>query len=158
MLYSLDCALMCISSVTSNQSRHGIDRLSSRWPQRKEPSGDCRRGWTWEMSQNLGQLDVNLSLFWPLASLKARLVFASFIRTEKKIPFDIVDAYNSCYVRGGIKKLFFYFRSKGEGGLGQSKKSLSENTQIFLTNFDQKLRFFLSFLTKNWVFFYHYLH
>ena len=36
----------------------------------------------------------------------------------------------------GSKKIlfFFYFRSKGgRGGLGQSKKSLSENTQIFLT-------------------------
>ncbi len=37
-------------------------------------------------------------------------------------------------VRGAIKKYcFFYFRSKGGGGLGQFKKSLSENTQIFLT-------------------------
>ena len=32
------------------------------------------------------------------------------------------------------KLVFFYFRSKGgRGGLGQSKKKLSENTQIFLT-------------------------
>ena len=40
-------------------------------------------------------------------------------------------------VRGGVKKkyCFFYFRSKGGGRLGQSKKSLSENTQIF---FDQR--------------------
>ena len=40
-------------------------------------------------------------------------------------------------IRGGVKKkilFFFYFLSKGgRGGLGQSKKSLSENTQIFLT-------------------------
>ena len=35
----------------------------------------------------------------------------------------------------GQKKIlvFFDFRSKGGGGLGQSKKSLAENTQIFLT-------------------------
>ena len=56
----------------------------------------------------------------PSASLKASLVFASFIRTEKKIPFDIVDAYNSCYVRGGIKKLFFYFWSKGSRPIQQN--------------------------------------
>ena len=40
-------------------------------------------------------------------------------------------------IRGGVKKkilVFFDFLSKGgRGGLGQSKKSLSENTQIFLT-------------------------
>ena len=39
-------------------------------------------------------------------------------------------------LRGGVKKNtgFFDFLSKGgRGGLGQSKKSLSENTQIFLT-------------------------
>ena len=42
--------------------------------------------------------------------------------------------------RGAVKKTgFFLFRSKGGGGLGQSKKSLSENTQIFLSNFDQFL-------------------
>ena len=35
-------------------------------------------------------------------------------------------------LRGGIKKLFFYFWSKGGGGLGQSKKSLSEKPQVFL--------------------------
>ena len=45
----------------------------------------------------------------------------------------------SCFfsVRGAVKKkilVFFDFLSKGgRGGLGQSKKSLSENTQIFLT-------------------------
>ena len=33
------------------------------------------------------------------------------------------------------KNCFFHFWSKGGGGLGQSKKYLSENTQIF---FDQK--------------------
>ena len=35
-------------------------------------------------------------------------------------------------LKGGVQKklFFFYFRSKG-GGLGQSKKLLSENTQIF---------------------------
>ena len=41
-------------------------------------------------------------------------------------------------LRGGVKKNtgFFDFLSKGgRGGLGQSKKSLSENTQIF---FDQR--------------------
>ena len=31
------------------------------------------------------------------------------------------------------KTVFFYYRSKGGGGPGQSKKSLSENTQIFST-------------------------
>jgi len=44
--------------------------------------------------------------------------------------------YHSFIIRGGVKKnaVFFYFLSKGgRGGLGQSKKSLSENTQIFLT-------------------------
>ena len=59
-------------------------------------------------------------------------------------------------LRGGVKKkilVFFDFRSKGGGGLGQSKKSLSENTQIFLTKgvegltqskrvLSEKLRFF----------------
>ena len=36
--------------------------------------------------------------------------------------------------RGKKNTVFFYFLSKGgRGGLGQSKKSLSENTQIFLT-------------------------
>ena len=34
-------------------------------------------------------------------------------------------------IRGGVKKLFFYFRSKRGGGLGQSKKTLSEKTQFF---------------------------
>ena len=38
-------------------------------------------------------------------------------------------------LRGGIKKtVFFYFLSnRGEGGLGEYKKSLSENTKTFLT-------------------------
>ena len=37
-------------------------------------------------------------------------------------------------VRGGIKNCFFLLSVKrGRGGLGQSKKSLSENAQIFLT-------------------------
>ena len=36
--------------------------------------------------------------------------------------------------KGRHKKLFFfYFRPKGGGVLGQYKKPLSENTQIFLT-------------------------
>ena len=34
-------------------------------------------------------------------------------------------------VRGGIKNCFFLLSVKREGGLGQSEKSLSENTQIF---------------------------
>ena len=40
-----------------------------------------------------------------------------------------------CVIKGSHKKLFFFtFGQKGGGGgLGQSKKSLSENTQIFLT-------------------------
>ena len=34
-------------------------------------------------------------------------------------------------IRGGIKTVFFYFRSKkGGGGLDQSKKSLSEKTEV----------------------------
>ena len=63
---------------------------------------------------------------------------------------------NITMIRGGVKKkfwFFFYFLSKGgRGGLGQSKKSLSENTQIFLTKgggltqskrvLSEKLRFF----------------
>ena len=40
-------------------------------------------------------------------------------------------------VREGIKKYILYFRSKGGGVLGQSKKTSSENTQTFWTNFDQ---------------------
>ena len=39
-------------------------------------------------------------------------------------------------VRGGIKKkklVFFYFLSNRGGGLGEYKKSLSENTKTFLT-------------------------
>ena len=37
-----------------------------------------------------------------------------------------------CLLRGAIKKLFFFtFGQKGEGGgLGQSKKSLSEKTEV----------------------------
>ena len=36
------------------------------------------------------------------------------------------------FVRGGIKKtVFFYFLSNRGGGLGEYKKSLSENTKIF---------------------------
>ena len=39
---------------------------------------------------------------------------------------------NSLGLRGGIKKWYFVtFRPKGGGGLGQSKKSFSENTQTF---------------------------
>ena len=51
---------------------------------------------------------------------------------------EAVKYYFADFVRKGRgqKKIlvFFDFRSKGGGGLGQSKKSLSENTQIF---FDQ---------------------
>ena len=57
------------------------------------------------------------------------------------------------FVRGGIKKtVFFYFLSNRGGGLGEYKKSLSENTKTFLTNggvlpnpkgfLSEKLRFF----------------
>ena len=47
------------------------------------------------------------------------------------IPCDEFYLYDF-QVGGGIKKLFFLLSVKrGEGGLGQSKKSLSENTQIF---------------------------
>ena len=45
----------------------------------------------------------------------------------------IHEAYVPVHKGRRRKKLFFYFRSKGGGGLGQTKKSLSENTQIFLT-------------------------
>ena len=51
-------------------------------------------------------------------------------------------------LRGGVKKqLFFLLSVKKGGGLGQCKKSLSENTQIFWP-----------FLTKNWVFFDNFIH
>ena len=40
-------------------------------------------------------------------------------------------------VRGGVKNCFFLLSVK-RGGLSQSKKSLSENTQIFLTIFTKK--------------------
>ena len=44
-----------------------------------------------------------------------------------------------CHAKGRHKKtvFFFTFSQKG-GGLGQSKKSLSENTRTFLTDFDQR--------------------
>ena len=46
---------------------------------------------------------------------------------------------------------FFYFRSKkGGGGPGQSEKSLSEDTQIFLTIFDHWRRGWQNFEEKNW--------
>ena len=53
----------------------------------------------------------------PSASLKASLVFASFIRTEKKIPINIMDAYNSCYVRSPFKETLQSHISQ-EGPLG----------------------------------------
>ena len=54
------------------------------------------------------------------------------------------------WLRGGIKKLLLYYRSKRGGGLGQSKKSLSENTQISLTISDHcwpKTEFFWPFFS-----------
>ena len=51
-------------------------------------------------------------------------------------------------LRGGIKNCFFYYRSKRGGGLGQLKKSLSENIQIFFDHFDQKLSLFTIFDQK----------
>ena len=41
------------------------------------------------------------------------------------------------FVRGGVKKILFFFTfgQKGGGGLGQSKKSLSENIQIIFGYF-----------------------
>ena len=47
-------------------------------------------------------------------------------------------------VKGGIKNCFFLLSVKG-GGLGQSKKSLSENTQIFCDHFGLKTEFFYHF-------------
>ena len=46
-----------------------------------------------------------------------------------------------CPVRGGIKKTVFFFRKTpkgGEGGLAESKISLSEKTEIFLEFFLQR--------------------
>ena len=66
----------------------------------------------------------------------------------------VVGVLNASNTKGRHKKtVFFYFRSQGgRGGLGQSKKFLSENTQIFLTKgggltqskrvLSEKLRFF----------------
>ena len=50
-------------------------------------------------------------------------------------------------IRGGIENCFFFTFGKkgGGGGLGQTKKSLTENTQICLTIFDQQLSFFYHF-------------
>ena len=68
----------------------------------------------------------------PSASLKASLVFASFIRTEKKISINILDAYNSCYVRGGIKKLFFFtFGQKGRGVSANPKNPYQKILRFF---------------------------
>ena len=61
-------------------------------------------------------------------------MFASFIRTEKKIPINIVDAYNSCCVRGGIKTVFFTFGQK-EGGFRPIQKILIRKYSDF---FDQR--------------------
>ena len=43
--------------------------------------------------------------------------------------------------------MFFLLSVKRGGGLSQSKKSLSENTQIFFTILDQKLSFFDHFFS-----------
>ena len=55
----------------------------------------------------------------------------AFYETFSQNKFFLKDGFP----KGSHKKtVFFYFRSKGgRGDLGQSKKSLSENTQIFLT-------------------------
>ena len=50
--------------------------------------------------------------------------------------------------RGDVKKRFLLISVKRGQGLGKSKKSLSENIQIFWTIFDQKLSFFYHFWPK----------
>ena len=56
------------------------------------------------------------------------------------------DFYRFVLIRGGAKKIFFLLSVK-RGGLGQSKKSLSENTQIFCDHFGLKTEFFLPFFS-----------
>ena len=48
-------------------------------------------------------------------------------------------------VRGGVKESVFFLLSVKRGGLSQSKKSLSENTQIFCDHFGLKTEFFYHF-------------
>ena len=71
--------------------------------------------------------------------------FGHFPRPGKIDPYDDIYSDDHDDSKGRHKKTVFLLLVKRGGGLGQSKKSLSEITPIFFTNFDQKMIFLTIF-------------
>ena len=80
--------------------------------------------------------NVNFSSF-AEGVMASQGVQVHLLQVKENINLDSQKLIKDHPIRGAVKKkilVFFDFLSKGgRGGLGQSKKSLSENTQIFLT-------------------------
>ena len=94
---------------------------------------------------NISNYEDQLDIQWPQTT---QWWIGLFRRFTLRLNMELYDFLP----KGRHKKLFFVLSVKRGGGLGQSKKSSSENTQIFFDHLWPKAEFFWTFLTKNCVF------